>query len=123
MLKNKLKTALTAVCMSVIATVMTVAPAFATGGTVQCSTSTIVGMWVEVSGGTSGWATRTATSDHRINFWSYNTQGKAWKTNVGCGGTPQNWGQSISSGLTSLQMSNVGVICTDIGYVRTCQIN
>ena len=50
--------------------------AYASSGTVTCSTSAVVGMWVNVSGGSSGWATLTSTSNPNIKNWSYNTQGK-----------------------------------------------
>lgn len=50
----------------------------------------IVGMWVEVSGGTSGWATLTQTSVN-VYDWYFDAQGKEWRAHVGIGGTPQNW--------------------------------
>lgn len=77
-------------------------------------------MWVNVSGGTSGWATLTSTSNPNIKNWSYNTQGKTWNANVGCGGTSGSWDQSIH--LADNNYTNGDIICTDTGYIRTCTI-
>lgn len=96
-------------------------PANAASGQASCATSAIVGIWVDVDGGTDAFAVRTATSDPKINNWSYNTQGKRWRVNVGCGGTPSNWGQSISSGWSNLQGAAT-ITCADTGYMKTCVI-
>lgn len=49
-----------------------------------------VGMWIEVDGGTSGWASWEVSTSGSYD-WSYDTQGKPWRPHVGIGGTPQNW--------------------------------
>lgn len=55
----------------------------------------VVGVWVNVSGGSSGWATRTG-SGYSQN-WRYNTQGRPYSLTVGCGGTPARWNASTST--------------------------
>jgi hypothetical protein len=50
----------------------------------------IVGMWVEVKGGTSGWASLTSINGAKHNKrWAYNTQGKSYQVHVGIEGTPK----------------------------------
>ena len=96
-------------------------PAYASSGKVTCATSAVVGMWVDVDNGTDGFATLSNTSNPNTKNWSYNTQNKSWRVFVGCGGTSQNWGQSISSDWTSLQGTRT-ISCADTGYIRTCSI-
>lgn len=55
----------------------------------------VVGVWVEVQRGNSGWAKRTGQGSRQ--GWSFNTQGKKYKLTVGCGGSPQRWAQSTST--------------------------
>lgn len=50
----------------------------------------VVGIWIEVDGGDSNWATFYETTNS-VYTWSYNTQGKRWRMHLGLGGTPQNW--------------------------------
>ena len=70
--------------------------ATASNGTVNCMNgSTVVGMWVQVSGGTSGWAARSGSGS--AQNWSFNTQGKSYRVHVGCGGTPQAWASNVKS--------------------------
>ena len=64
----------------------TATPAHAAVGYVTCATSNVVGVWVDVDGGRDGWAYRRGSGN--TNYYSYNTQGKRWRVNVGCGGTP-----------------------------------
>jgi hypothetical protein len=76
-------------------------PALAAGsGDVQCvyGNNAVVGVWVEVSGGTSGWATRWSDGNGG-NFYSYYEidNGKTYRVHVGCSGTPQNWGITFYS--------------------------
>ena len=101
-LKKRMSAALAALALSTAGLVATAAPASAAGGT-------------------DGWATRSTTSNPNINNWSYNTQNKRWRVWVGCGGTPSNWGQSISSGWSNRQGA-ASIICADTGYLRTCRI-
>ena len=75
-------------------------PVFAKSGKVKETTGHgIVGMWVEVEGGRSGWAKLTGdeagTSYEKT--WTYDTQGKPFKVAIGYGGTPQEWEKSIHS--------------------------
>lgn len=82
-------------------------PAYAANaGTAMCANQdTVVGVWVNVSGGTSGWAARSGSgySQH----WSYNTQGKSYSLTVGCGGTPANWAVSTSTPSYKTTWTNV----------------
>jgi hypothetical protein len=76
-------------------------PASAAGsGDVQCvyGNNQVVGIWVEVSGGTSGWATRW-NDGYGGNYYSYPAidQGKTYRLHVGCSGTSQNWGITFYS--------------------------
>lgn len=78
----------------------------ANSGTATCADqSTVVGVWVTVSGGTSGWATRSGSGFEQS--WRYNTQGKSYKLTVGCGGTPARWASSTSTPTFSTTWSNV----------------
>lgn len=45
----------------------------------------IVGVWIEVEGGGSGWATLTGRYQQR-STWSYNTKGRRFKAHIGVGG-------------------------------------
>ena len=120
-LKRKIASGFAIAALAVTGAVIGAAPANAASGKASCATSNIVGIWVDVENGTDGWATRSATSDPKINNYSYNTQNKRWRVTVGCGGTPQNWGQSISSGWSSIQGAAT-ITCADTGYIRTCRI-
>ena len=64
----------------------------------------IVGVWIEVQGGKSGWASwrPMSPSERDVVRWSYDTQDKNWEARVGRGGTPDNWGIVHNSGFTSL---------------------
>ena len=64
----------------------------------------IVGVWIEVQGGRSGWASwrpLDSSTPHNV-MWSYDTQGKNWEARVGRGGTPNDWGIVHNSGYTDL---------------------
>lgn len=78
----------------------------ANSGTAMCANQDdVVGVWVNVSGGTSGWAVRRGSGYSQS--WSYNTQGKKYSLTVGCGGTPQAWKTSTSTPSYSTSWSNV----------------
>ena len=81
-LKRKIASGLAVAALAVTGAVIGAAPANAASGKASCATSNIVGIWVDVDGGTDGWATRTATSDPKVNNYSYNTQNKRWRVNV-----------------------------------------
>lgn len=78
----------------------------ANAGSVTCANqSAVVGVWVNVSGGVSGWASRSGSGYQQ--YWSYNTQGKSYSLTVGCGGTPSKWASSTSTPYYSTTWSNV----------------
>lgn len=80
----------------------------ATGGHVMDGQQRpIVGMWIEVEGGGSGWASLGGRGYNRT--WSYNTRGRRWQAHVGVGGTPQNWGANVKSGWIMTQRNNVQI--------------
>ena len=80
--------------------------AAANSGRAMCvDQSPVVGVWVNVSGGNSGWAARSGSGFEQ--GWSYNTQGKAYSLTVGCGGTPASWRTSTSTPYYSTGWSNV----------------
>jgi hypothetical protein len=65
----------------------------------------VVGVWVNVSGGSSGWASRSGSGMQQR--WSYNTQGRSYSLTVGCGGSPASWQASTSTPYYSTGWSNV----------------
>lgn len=73
------------------------------GGTVMCAGSTpVVGVWIDQSSGTDGWAQRWSTGAAHENAWRYyNSNGGSYRVVVGCGGTPQYWGSSNRSNFVS----------------------
>jgi len=92
-----------------ISTISTI-PVFAKMGKVREITGHgIVGMWVEVKGGRSGWAKLTdgeAGTSYEMT-WTYDTQGKPFKVSIGYGGTPQEWEKSIQSNWIDTDYRNV----------------
>jgi hypothetical protein len=78
----------------------------ANAGTAMCANQDpVVGVWVNVSGGSSGWAARNGSGYYQS--WSYNTQGKSYSLTVGCGGTPASWKTSTSTPSYRTTWSNV----------------
>lgn len=72
----------------------------------------VVGVWIHVKGGTSGWANHRKVDGNKWK-WSYDTQGKDWKPDVGIGGTPQNWAINAKGhGYTS----NQGWVDLNVAY-------
>ena len=68
----------------------------ADSGSVDCvDGEPVVGVWVDVQDGDSGWARRSGQGSHQ--GWSYNTQGRPYSLNVGCGDSPQHWRSSSST--------------------------
>jgi hypothetical protein len=68
----------------------------ANSGQVMCmNREEVVGVWVEVQGGKSGWASRTGQG--YAQNWHYDTQGKPYELHVGCGGSPASWRTSNST--------------------------
>lgn len=70
------------------------------GGGVMCAGSTpVVGVWVDQASGPDGWAQRWSNGAAHYNYWRYyNSNGGNYRVVVGCGGTPQRWASSNSSG-------------------------
>jgi hypothetical protein len=68
----------------------------ANDGQVICMNSAeVVGVWVAVQDGASGWARRTGQGN--AQNWHYDTQGKPYELHVGCGGSPAEWRTSNST--------------------------
>jgi len=66
------------------------------GGSVMCvNQAPVVGVWVNVQGGRSGWAGRSGSGFQQ--GWAYNTQGRPYSLTVGCGGSPARWASSSST--------------------------
>ena len=96
----------------IVATALTLILALQCGGIAHADSGIItnqygepiVGVWIEVSGGKSGWASWSPVDSNtpHIVKWSYDTQGKNWEARVGRGGTPDDWGIVHSSGFTYL---------------------
>lgn len=78
----------------------------ANSGYAMCANqASVVGVWVNVSGGRSGWASRSGSGYSQR--WSYDTQGRYYSLTVGCGGTPQRWAVSTSTPYYSKSWSSV----------------
>lgn len=78
----------------------------ANSGSATCANQDpVVGVWVNVSGGQSGWASRSGSGFSQN--WSYNTQGRSYSLTVGCGGTPARWKASTSTPSYSTTWSHV----------------
>lgn len=95
-----MRKALTVLATSLAIATMTVTPALAKNGIVEDrSNQGIVGMWVEVEGGQSGWAKLSGGEGGSgyYKFWNYDTQGKRFQVDIGYSGTPAHWGKSIRS--------------------------
>jgi hypothetical protein len=85
---------------SLMMTTLVSGQVFAKSGIVEDkSNQGIVGMWVEVEGGRSGWAKLTGGEGGTsyYSFWEYDTQGKRFKVDIGYNGTPAQWGKTIHS--------------------------
>lgn len=83
-------------------------------GTVTCMTGRYVeGIWVIGQSSTSGWAWMSAPGNtHSQVSFSYTlNNGGSFDLHVGCGGTPQNWASTSTSGWFSY--SNHDYHCYD----------
>lgn len=106
--RRRLRASLAVLAMIVAGIFVGVGPAAAaTSGYVSCMNNTeVVGVWVNVSGGTSGWASRSGSGWQQQ--WSYgNTAGKSYSLTVGCGGTSQNWASSTYTSTYRTDWSNI----------------
>jgi hypothetical protein len=71
-------------------------PAGATvrSGNVACwaDHQNVVGVWVEVSGGGSGWASWSGDTSRSTSWWRYDVpSGRSYRLHIGCGGTKSAW--------------------------------
>lgn len=68
-------------------------------GTVSCANQArVVGVYINIDSGHDGFAEHTATSQPHVARYSYRLdKGSNFKIGVGCGGSPGNWKDSISS--------------------------
>ena len=101
-MKNWIRRSATAVAfasaLSVGAVGLAVPASAANSGRVMCvDQSRVVGVWVAVAGGRSGWASWKPGAASYVASWSYNTQGKKYNLNVGCGGSPTKWAHNVKT--------------------------
>jgi hypothetical protein len=83
-------------------------------GHVQCrSGNAVVGVWVEVKNGTSGWANwRAEANPARASFTYASIKTGPWQVHVGCGGSPQSWAVATYSIWTST--ASASFTCDDV---------
>lgn len=117
-LKKRIGSGLAVLGLCLAGLAVSAVPAQAASGTVTCPTQGVSGMWVEVENGNDGFATLSGGPNTKT--WTYNTQGKKWRAHVGCGGTSQVWGMSLTSNWTTLQGGTIS--CADTGYFKTCRV-
>lgn len=84
---------------SVVALTLSSTKVYAASGVVESyvASEPIVGLWIEVEGGGSGWAHLNNRGLQKTG-WSYNTHGRRFKAHIGVGGTPQKWGRTCITG-------------------------
>ena len=75
----------------------------------------LVGVWIEVDRGTSGWATLEKTSLDSYS-WSYDAQGKLWRPHIGIGGTPQKWRYDFTTSGWSYGDKTIQIKWNGFGY-------
>ena len=88
--------------------------AYLATGTVECTShADLVGVWVSAPYGDAGWADRRPEPGYsgRTRFARWIPHGGPYMVNVGCGGTPQAWAVSASSG--PLGRPEVDLLCND----------
>lgn len=107
---KKLVSTISAVALASISSIALSSPAYAASGSVMCSYVPVVGMWIEVEKGKSGWAWMSGSNTDGSHYrnWSYDTQGKRWRAHVGCDGTPEKWGRNLKSNWTT---GNANLTC------------
>jgi len=94
---------LSVIAMLAVTTVPASAGTTMKRGEITCGDqSDVVGIWVQVDGGRSGWASWSSSGvGYRAN-WSFAVEdGARYKLHIGCGGTPWRWGSNTSSGWTT----------------------
>ncbi len=87
---------LTFVGITLIAAPSAYAASGTISGTVECfyGNNAEVGVWVNASSGTDGWATKSPNGTG-ISYSYTLSQSSSYRLHVGCGGTPQNWGATM----------------------------
>lgn len=97
MSNSRIKRMKVAVGTAVLAgALMTPAAASAASGSVTCvGGGNVVGVWVNLSGGGSSWASRSGSGTQQR--WSFDNRGRTYSLTVGCGGTSSNWQSSSST--------------------------
>ncbi len=75
----------------------------------------IAGVWVEVYGGESGWATLRFYGSRQSAAWYYDTDGLPFCLHIGIGGSPQNWAHNIH---TDDFIDDGKRFCIDVIYTR-----
>lgn len=82
------------------------------GFVVSAEQDPVVGIWIEVKDGKSGWANMKSTTANYKKSWSYDTQGKQWQAKIGTKGTPQNWDVTHTTPWTSRTDNNISITTT-----------
>lgn len=101
-IKNIVSTSIKGLIISLGSVIVMTAPVFASvSGNVYCFVGNpldVMGIWVEVPSGTSGWAAR-GDNGNGGDWYSYGavSAGTTYKLHVGCGGTPSNWQYNIKT--------------------------
>lgn len=85
-----LKKTVLLLCIIALLLVVSVSANAESGRITNFTPYNIIGMWVNVRNGQSGWATLTQTSIGEYD-WYFNAQGKDWWAHIGVGFNPQNW--------------------------------
>lgn len=92
-----------------------------TYGTVDCTygNNDVVGVWVKVRNGKSGWANhhpRPSSDYHSYSYYEIDA-GKTYQLHVGCGGTPQNWAATF---VTTYVTGYKDWACSVFNYSYSC---
>jgi hypothetical protein len=95
-------------------------------GTVRCyfgDAKNVVGVWVEVSGGGSGWAGWSKLADDSQGAsWSFDVpDGRSYSLHVGCGGTPRRWKSDTWTQYTTA--GSADAVCTWSYGRRICALS
>jgi hypothetical protein len=88
----------------------TSASAFVANGTIYCSPSPVVGVWVS-AGSSSGWASFTTTNGFIASYSKNIGWHPTYHLTVGCGGTPSHWATSNYEGANLLEGLPWTVVC------------
>ena len=92
-------------------------------GNVHCYADhqNVVGVWVEVSGGGSGWAQWSGNTASSSTWWKYDVPaGRSYRLHVGCGGTRSSWASNTKCAWTTKTSSSNWTIVYAYGS-RICR--